>query len=262
MSSQLHTPPIEQPAPAKAWEHALEMTVHQLPSAAPSPAEQPGVDPALVRAGRLRMLLVLLICAAPVLASYFIYYVVRPEGRRNYGELVAQTPMPQNMAAIRVDGRLGELAQLRRQWLLVSVAGGACAALCEKHLYLQRQMREGLGRDKDRLDWVWLVNDDVPLAPALAATVANLEASQGARVLRVNAAQLAAWLKPAAGQSIESHLYVVDPMGNHMMRFPAALDVPKASRDLGQLMRGSKSWDEAGRPEQPSSEKTSPEAKP
>ena len=41
------------------------------------------------------MLLVLLVCAAPVIASYFTYYVVRPEGRRNYGELIEpQRPFP------------------------------------------------------------------------------------------------------------------------------------------------------------------------
>jgi hypothetical protein len=44
------------------------------------------------------------------------------------------------------------------------VAGGACDATCEKHLYLQRQLRESLGKDKDRLDWVWLVPDDQPLS--------------------------------------------------------------------------------------------------
>jgi hypothetical protein len=31
------------------------------------------------------MLLVLLVCAAPVIASYLTYFVIRPEGRSNYG---------------------------------------------------------------------------------------------------------------------------------------------------------------------------------
>lgn len=50
------------------------------------------------------------------------------------------------------------------------------------------------------------------------------------------------------------HLYVVDPMGNWMMRFPAAMDTAgaaKAKRDLERLLRASSSWDEAGRPGQP-----------
>jgi len=70
-------------------------------------------------------------------------------------------------------------------------------------------------------------------------------------VWRVDAQQLAQWLQPAAGQTLADHLYVVDPMGNFMMRFPAGLDregAARAKRDLERLMRASGSWDLAGRP--------------
>ena len=66
----------------------------------------------------------------------------------------------------------------------------------------------------------------------------------------MDAAALQAWLSPAAGHALEDHLYVVDPMGNWMMRFPAHMDVTsasKAKRDLERLMRASSSWDQAGR---------------
>ena len=52
-----------------------------------------------------------------------------------------------------------------------------------------------------------------------------------------------AWL----GQQIEDHLYVVDPLGNWMMRFPADLDPKQAKRDLDRLLRASAFWDKAGR---------------
>lgn len=191
------------------------------------------------------MLMVLLVCAAPVIASYFTYYIVRPEGRRNYGTLIEpQRPLPAAKAT-GLDGTSVPLASLKDQWLLVSVAGGACDASCEKHLYLQRQLREGLGKDKDRLDWVWLVADGTPVREAL------LPALQQATVLRVDPAVLSQWLQAAPGQQLEDHLYVVDPMGNWMMRFPAGQDLesaPKVRRDLERLMRASASWDQAGRP--------------
>jgi len=69
-------------------------------------------------------------------------------------------------------------------------------------------------------------------------------------VLRVPAGQLSKWLAPAQGHSLAEHLYVVDPMGNWMMRFPARMDVAGASRakrDLDRLLRASASWDEPGR---------------
>jgi hypothetical protein len=217
----------------------LGLTVHSLPS----PNEAGGSARRSMR-GRWRMLAVLAVCAAPVIASYFTYYVVRPEGRHSYGELIEpQRSMPA-IAATAADGKPAPLPALKGQWLLVSVAGGACDAACEKHLYLQRQLRETLGKEKERLDWVWLVDDAAPIRPALLPAI-----SQGT-VLRVRGADLARWLEAAPGQQLEDHLYVVDPVGNWMLRFPAALDVAgagQAKRDLDRLLRASGGWDKPGR---------------
>ena len=196
------------------------------------------------RAGRWKMIAVLLVCASPVIASYFTYYIVRPEGRRNYGELITpQRPLPA-MLTTDLSGKAGDLTALRKQWLLISVANAACDSVCQQRLYFQRQLRESLGKQKGRLDRVWLVTDgaavDTRLQPALAE----------ATVLRVPAEALAQWLPPAGSQSVEDHLYVVDPIGNLMMRFPANMDAAgaaKAKRDLDRLLRASGSWDVEGR---------------
>jgi hypothetical protein len=68
--------------------------------------------------------------------------------------------------------------------------------------------------------------------------------------VRVPAPQLAQWLAPDAGHSLAEHLYVVDPMGNWMMRFPARMDAAgaaRAKRDLDRLLRASASWDDPDR---------------
>jgi len=190
-----------------------------------------------------KLLFLLLVCVSPVVASYFTYYVIRPEARRNFGELVEQRAMPA-LATATLEGQDGSLQALQGQWLLVSVAPGACDAACQNRLYLQRQMRESLGKDKDRLDWVWLVTDGAQ-PPAIIQP-----GLQHATVLRVDPEPLARWLEPAPGHDLTEHMYVVDPMGNWMMRFPAAMDAAaaaKAKKDLERLMRASASWDTAGR---------------
>jgi hypothetical protein len=224
--------PVQRPAP----DEPLGLTVHSMPV--------PAHDADRNSSGRWKMIAVLLVCAAPVIASYFTYYVVRPEGRRNYGELInPQRPLPP-IRAISLDGKPVELTALKGQWLLMSVAGAACDAACQQRLYLQRQLRESLGREKGRLDWVWLVDDgaavNARLLPALAIST----------VLRAPADGLAQWLSPAAGHRLEDHLYLVDPLGNWMMRFPANMDAggaAKAKRDLERLLRASASWDTEGR---------------
>lgn len=212
----------------------LGLTVHSMPL--PDVA-----DDRRTRMGRVKMLLVLLVCAAPVIASYFTYYVVRPEGRTNYGELILpQREMPR-LALQDLQGQPVDAASLKDQWLFVAVAAGACDAACERNLYLQRQLRETLGRDRDRMDKVWFVTDAAPVRPEL------LKAIEGAHVLRVPQAELSAWLQPAAGHTLEQHLYVVDPLGFWMMRFPADADPSRIKRDLTKLLRASQHWDRAGR---------------
>ena len=237
MSGSNSSSPAAKPG---ALDQPLGLTVHSLPQ----PQEAALADARRTRSGRWKMLLVLLVCAAPVIASYFMYYVVRPQAHTSHGELIEpQRPIP-SLTGTDLQGAKVSLPTLQGQWLLVSVAGGACAQACEQHLYLQRQLRESLGKDKDRLDWVWLVTDDAPVRPEL------LPALQQATVLRVDATQLAQWLSPASGHQLSDHLYVVDPMGHWMMRFPPTQSTEEAARlrqDLQRLMRASAGWDQPGR---------------
>jgi hypothetical protein len=221
-------------------DHPLGMTVHSMPT-----PEQLASEPvARTRLGRWKMLVVMLICAAPVVASYTMYYLVRPEGRRNFGELIEpQRPIPP-ITATNVQGDKVNLQSLKDQWLLISVSSGACDQACANRLYFQRQLREGLGADKDRMDWVWLITDDAPIPQAYKPGL------KGATVLRVSESDLAKWLQPQAGHALSEHLYVVDPMGNWMMRFPPGISMdnaPKHKRDLERLMRASAGWNKPAR---------------
>jgi len=221
----------------------LALTVHSL--ATPNLAEPQQAEARRTRVGRLKMLLVLLVCASPVIASYLSYFVIRPEGRTNYGELVLPTrELPANLALKTLDGTAVSPASLRGQWLLVVVMPSTCDAACEKRLLTQRQLREMLGRESARLDKLVLVADDGALKPALQDA---LLAAPAATVLRAPREAIAQWLAPAAGRALDEHLYVVDPMGQWMMRMPPEAVPQKVMRDLGKLLRASASWDTPGR---------------
>lgn len=230
-------PPSAKPA---ALDEPLGMTVHSMP--APEQLGEPVEG--RTRMGRWKMFAVMLVCAAPVIASYFTYYVVRPDGRRNFGELIdPQRPLP-DLVAHNLQGQPVNLQSLKGQWLLISTAEASCDAACARHLYLQRQLREGLGKDKDRLDWVWLIADSAPVPDQF------LPGLKEATVLRVSQSELSQWLEAQAGHELNEHLYLVDPIGNWMMRFPPQLDnatAAKTKRDLERLMRASAFWDKGGR---------------
>ncbi len=218
----------------------VSFTVHSQPSPALTD------DRRRTSSGRLKMLLVLAVCAAPVVASYLTYFVIRPEGRNNYSDIISPSrELPAGLPLKNLAGVLVAAASLRGQWLLIVVGDAACSAQCEKQLYLQRQLRETLGREKERVDKLWLVTDDAAPRPEVLQAIASGGAPP--TVLRVPREALANWLAPAAGEALDAHLYLVDPMGQWMMRTPVNPEPGKLKRDLEKLLRASSSWDLPGR---------------
>ncbi len=216
----------------------MAMTVHSLPD--PRVAEQAQ----RTRGGRLRMLLVMAACAAPVIASYFTFYVIQPRGSA-YGDLILPTvDIPPQLNLRTLEGQPIQAESLKGQWLLTLVQDSACDAACEKQLFMQRQLREMLGKERDKVDKLWLVPDDEPLRPDLLKAV-----TQGVpvTVLRAPRVELQAWLKPAEGASLRDHLFIIDPMGRWMLRAPVQADPSKVKNDLNRLLKANAGWDKAGR---------------
>jgi hypothetical protein len=221
---------------------ALSFTVH--PMAGPDLADPVQAQRRRTVSGRIKMLLVLAVCAAPVVASYFTYFVIRPEGRTNYSTLILPTRGVPDLPLRSLDGAPVPSQSLRGQWLLIAVGPAACGSACEQRLYLQRQLRDMLGRERSRMDKVWLVTDDGAVPAPLRA---GLGGPAPVTALRVDREALARWLLPAQGQTLEDHLYLVDPMGEWMMRIPPTPEPGRVKRDLERVLRASSWWDTPGR---------------
>lgn len=221
-------------------EEPLGLVVHSLPTPQETVAEP------LRPSGRLKLLAIMLVCSLPVIASYYAYFVVRPLGKASFGELIAPARPVGHWTGTNLQGQPVPLAALKGQWLMVSVQGGSCAADCQRQLFLLRQLRATLGKDKDRVDWVWLIPDSAAVDSAMLKPLGD------AVVLRVDPAVPNEWFSVAPGKTPGDYIFVVDPLGNTMLRLPAVFDVSesaKARRDLERLLRASVSWDGPGRPE-------------
>jgi hypothetical protein len=183
--------------------------------------------------GRWKMLGILLVCAAPVFLSYFMYYVVRPDGRTNYGSLLSPV-VDASKLNIKVDEKPTTLAALKGKWLMVTVGPSTCDDACAERLYLTRQVRETTGREKERIELVWVITDTgKPLQKVLDAypTVKRVTAEIDA---------IGAVLPVEGGASVTAHTYIVDPLGNVIMRFPAKPDPSKMKKDMSKLLRASR----------------------
>jgi len=213
----------------------LSMAVHSLP------------DPhltALPPSGHGKLLAMFLACSLPVLLAIFVFYVIKPTGHANFGELIHPARPVPAVSLLNEQGQPFELTQLKGQWLLVNVGSAACPADCAQHLFIQRQLREMLNKDKDRVDRVWLVTDESAINPEVQPLLSDTT------VLRVSAAVLHAWLGEMTLDQATQQLFVIDPQGHAMLRMPADIQGKQASAAknmLQKLLMASVVWDKPGR---------------
>lgn len=186
------------------------------------------------RRGRIRLLLVLAICAAPMLLSYLMYYVIKPTGRTNYGVILdpRDYPMPA-LQATQLDSTPASLEDFRGKWIMLQVGPSECTEACREQLHKMRQLRLMQGKEMERIERVWLMTDTAPIDTML------IREYEDVHMLRANAEVLKAWL-PTESDTIEAeHIYMIDPLGNLMMRFPKNSDPGKMKKDISKLLRAS-----------------------
>jgi hypothetical protein len=183
------------------------------------------------RRGRRVALVILALCAAPTVAAWFAYFVWQPQSRTNYGELIEPRSLS-DPELRRPDGGSFRLSQLRGKWLLLQIDSAACADRCRKKLVYMRQARLALGKDAERVERVWLLDDAALPDPAL------LRENEGLVVARLPDASLLGEL--ASPGSPARYIYVIDPLGSLMLRFPGDPDGRKMLKDLARLLRASR----------------------
>jgi len=168
--------------------------------------------------GRLKLALLALFFGAPFVLAWLAWWLDwAPGTTSNYGELI--TPA-RPLEGAPLDG-------LRGKWVLVTFDLAACDAYCEKKLYFMRQVRRAQGKDQERIARLWLVTDGGQPHPELLSSI------QGTVVEPGSAADARF---PAAGARSD-HIYVVDPLGNLMMRYPRDPDPSRMLKDLQRLLK-------------------------
>ncbi|HRK57833.1 MAG TPA: cytochrome C oxidase subunit I [Burkholderiaceae bacterium] len=181
-----------------------------------------------------RVLYVLLaVCLAPVVASYLAYYVFPPSGRTNYGALVEpQRPM-QGFAARDERGEPVSFEALKGSWVMVLLAPAQCDAACAHRLWVMRQVRTATGKERERVERLWLITNDGAVSAELSSEY------QGTIHWRANASAISEAFGVDA-QSAGEHLWLVDPMGHLMMRWPREVDPSRMKKDVLRVLSASR----------------------
>ena len=156
---------------------------------------------------RAKLLALAALFFLPIAASVFTYLFLHPQATANYGELLPPSPAP-------------AVSQWKGKWVIVVADAGACPEACRTRLDLVTRIRLALGRNASRVQRVFLI--DGPPAPDLPA--------DGLRVVP----------RPAGATAFDrDHIYLVDPHGDAMMRWPAQPDGKRMLKDLERLLKAS-----------------------
>lgn len=210
---------------------------HVVSSNIASPAKRRSITP---------LIAILVMCLAPVVFAALAYYVpslgLRPDDNSNYGTLVQPqrpVPAPGALKLTTLEGQPFDLKSLEGKWILLTADQGACPESCVKKLFTLRNSHASQGKNVERLSRVWFVTDDAQIPEQI------LEAYKGTHIVRVDPKQLAAYLAPGASRAdqaaaLRAPMWIIDPLGNLMLEFPADADPIKVRKDISKLVYNSR----------------------
>ena len=196
-------------------------------------------DAKVASRGRLQLLALAALFFVPLALAFWLYYgpsTWRPARGANQGQLV-EPPRPLPDVNLPVaGGSPGDGHWLRGKWTVLYIGDGACDEPCRKALYLTRQSRTALNKDSDRVRRVFLAygsgyDYDFVEREHPDLVVAFLGSPDGRDLLE----KIPVYSDGAAGTA--GRIYLVDPLGNLLMSYPASAPDKALLTDLQRLLR-------------------------
>ena len=178
---------------------------------------------------RAKLLLLAAFFALPIVASFLAYRFMQPAPNANYGELLLPPAQITTQPLAGEGGKPFSFARLAGSWVLVVSDASACVEACARKVAALSQVRLALGREAGRVQRVFVAEDGrVPDAKSRPEFEGMVLAAKPAGVTL-----------PAGPGADRDHVYLVDPRGNVMMRWPAAPDRKRMYKDLQRLLKAS-----------------------
>lgn len=190
------------------------------------------------RRGRLTLVLLILVFALPLAVATWLYHnpqVWKPTTFTNHGELINPARPMEPISLVELSGEPFGTEQLLGYWTLLHVGHAHCDPACEEALVDTRQLRLALGHDIDRVQRVYLFTE----APALAALTPILDAHPRLRLVTGDRPALAP-VMALLGSNAVGHVYLLDPLGNLVLRYGPEVDARDMFKDVKRLLRNSR----------------------
>lgn len=182
----------------------------------------------VARSNRIKFIALILLMLSPVVASVILHNVkFRPESTVNYGELL-EVKAIRGQAHNIENNTIFRERQLHGKWSFVMIDSGDCDEYCQKKLYQMRQVRLAQNTEKDRINRIWIIDNQKIPSQELKKEF------EGTALLTVDDEFIDQF---PANFSNKDHIYIIDPMGNLMMRYPRDANPSKMVNDIKLLLK-------------------------
>ncbi len=188
---------------------------------------------------RWPLLAIVVVFAAPILTAWFFYFNPEylPTTRSNRGELI--TPLVKidaDSGLVNPDGSPFDLSSLSGRWTLVSLNGAPCGDSCRQRLADLRQIRLALGETRFSVERLQILT-------GAADTTALARNFEGMHIVLAQGSVEDKLLSALGeGAAALDRTYILDPMGNLMMRYAADAPAKDTLKDMERLLKASKNW--------------------
>lgn len=182
--------------------------------------------------GRRTLLILAAMFFTPVIVAFAMYYggVWRPSGSASKGVLI-DPARPLTVAGLRAaDGAAAPDSVLAGKWTLIYIGDGACDAACERALVFGRQSRLALNNEMTRVQRVFLATGNC------CDTAYFTTEHPGLIALDASSPEAQALVAQFPAERADT-LFIVDPLGNLMMRHDASETTKGLLSDLKKLLK-------------------------
>lgn len=200
------------------------------------------IDPELRRKSRLKLLIIFALFAVPLLAATVYLQIVRMSagtvGDTSRGQLI-QPAVPLADFTLMQGGDNFTLDALRGSWTMLYMPAGECLDTCRLNLYHMRQVRLALNHRMDRVQRAVILDSVGQLDSNLR------EEHKGLIIATGNSGEIAGFRSQiaaaqAAMDPMDDAIYLIDPLGNLMLRFAPDLPPESMLKDLKHLLKVSR----------------------
>ena len=190
-----------------------------------------------VRANQLKLIGIFAIALVPVLLAVLMYFgkVAIPTDKTNKGLLIWP---PVELSKLGIGGKSPlAIVQKEKTWFLMLAGNGTCEQDCQELLHTMRQVHVSMGRELQRVSRLFVADLAVQPIAEIKDLYPELKLASFEQHNEASVFSTLMGMDDSTGEHGSWHVWLVDPLGNVLLRYDASHSGYDMIDDLKKLLK-------------------------